>query len=160
MDRKDFIDRMQRAIVSAAQRGTVAPEDTVEYNGHAYYPCGYILTSNAQGQFRHLVRLHDLHANSIIEGELDKVNGYVSPDRLTDSRPIAPYAPPSDDTDKDKTIAELKTQLEAAIADLKGGRGECGYCKHDEDGPMKEICRTCDVISKSNWEWRGVTGHE
>lgn len=75
MDRKDYLERMQRAIVSAANLGTVAPEDTVEYNGIRFYPCGYELTFDAQGKTIHRAILHDLKANCVLRCELEQVKG-------------------------------------------------------------------------------------
>lgn len=75
MDRKDYLERMQRAIVSEANHGTVAPEDTVEYNGTRFYPYGYELTFDAQGKTIHLAILHDLKANSVLRCRLEQVKG-------------------------------------------------------------------------------------
>ena len=75
MDRKDYLERMQRAIVSQANRGTVAPEDTVKYNGNRFYPCGYELTFDERGKTIHLAILHDLKANSVLRCKLEQVEG-------------------------------------------------------------------------------------
>lgn len=74
MERKKFIDMMQQAIYHAGL-GSVPDSLTVELDGIRYYPCGYVLTFDKQGNTRHLARLHDLKANSVTECELDKVKG-------------------------------------------------------------------------------------
>lgn len=148
MERKEFLDRMQRAIVSAAQNAAVAPEDTVQYEGHAYYPYAYTLTCDAQGQWLHQACIHSLKANSVMKVSLDKVNGEPL---IGEPTPVL-YIPTLEDT-----IAHYKALLKAAVEDLKQGTfRECRYCVHNAHGPMKEICQECS--EGSNWEWRGGVG--
>lgn len=147
MERKEFLDRMQRAVVSAAQNGSVAPGDTVQYEGHTYYPYAYTLACDAQGRYLHQAHIHSLKANSVMKVSLDKVNGEAP----QEDEPIpALYYPRAEDT-----IAQLKTLLEMAIEDVREGTNrECRFCKHNEHGPAKDICLGC---GGNNWEWRGGT---
>ena len=68
MNRKDYLERMQRAACGAR-----TDHELVQYKGGTYYPDAYILSFDRQGKSIHKARLHDLHANSVQECQLDAV---------------------------------------------------------------------------------------
>lgn len=68
MDRKDYLERMQRAACGAR-----TDHELVEYKDHTYYPAAYIMTCDSQGKLVHKARLHDIHANSVHECNLSDV---------------------------------------------------------------------------------------
>ena len=68
MDRKDYLERMQRAACGAR-----TDHELVEYKDHTYYPDAYIMTCDSQGKPVHKARLHDLNANSVQECNLSDV---------------------------------------------------------------------------------------
>lgn len=68
MDRKDYLERMQRAAC-----GNRTDHELVEYKGSTYYPDAYIMTCDSQGKPIHKARLHDLNANSVQECNLEEV---------------------------------------------------------------------------------------
>ena len=72
MERKEYIDRMQRALMKSESKN-FADEDLVECDGIRYYPFGYILSFDTKGNPTHTVILHDLNANSVTNCPLDKV---------------------------------------------------------------------------------------
>ena len=68
MDRKDYLERMQRAACGAR-----TDHELVEYKGNTYYPDAYIMTCDSQGKPVHKARLHALNANSVQECNLNDI---------------------------------------------------------------------------------------
>lgn len=77
MDRKLYLELCQK--VSVLKDGilgikkNVPNELKVIYNGIVYYPVAYVLTFDEKGNPQHDVILHDLRANSITQGKLERV---------------------------------------------------------------------------------------
>lgn len=77
MERTNFLQMCQR--VSMLKSGicgvkeNVPDELKVIYNGIVYYPVAYVLTFDEKGNPQHDVILHDLRANSITQGKLERV---------------------------------------------------------------------------------------
>lgn len=77
MNRKSYIELCQK--VSILKDGifrikeNVPTELKVIHNGIAYYPVAYVLTFDEKGNPQHDVILHDLRANSITQGKLERV---------------------------------------------------------------------------------------
>ena len=77
MDRKLYIELCQK--VSVLKEGILGIKQNVPnelkiiYNGIVYYPVAYVLTFDEKGNPQHDVILHDLQANSITRGKLERV---------------------------------------------------------------------------------------
>ena len=77
MDRKLYIELCQK--VSVLKDGILGIKQNVPnelkiiYNGIVYYPVAYVLTFDEKGNPQHDVILHDLKANSITQGKLERV---------------------------------------------------------------------------------------
>ena len=87
MERKEYIDRMQRAMMKSESKN-FADEDLVEHDGIRYYPCGYVLSCDTKGNPTHTARLHDLKANSVVECQLDKVNVVAGRSKKDDEKKV------------------------------------------------------------------------
>lgn len=76
IDRKDFLSICQKvSMLNSGVCGTkqnVPDELKVKCNGIVYYPLAYKLSFN-NGQPVHTAILHDLHANSTTEANLQRV---------------------------------------------------------------------------------------
>ena len=77
MDRKLYIELCQK--VSVLKDGILGIKENVPdelkviHNGIVYYPVAYVLTFDEKGNPQHDVILHDLRANSITQGKLERV---------------------------------------------------------------------------------------
>lgn len=77
MDRKLYLELCQK--VSVLKSGIFGikenvPDDLkVIYDGIVYYPVAYVLTFDEKGNPQHDAILHDLRANSITQGKLERV---------------------------------------------------------------------------------------
>ena len=77
MERTNFLQICQK--VSVLKSGIFGikenvPDDLkVIYNGIVYYPVAYVLTFDEKGNLQHDVILHDLRANAITQGKLERV---------------------------------------------------------------------------------------
>lgn len=77
MDRKFYLELCQK--VSVLKSGILGIKENVPnelkiiYNGIVYYPVAYVITFDEKGNPQHDVILHDLRANSITQGKLERV---------------------------------------------------------------------------------------
>ena len=77
MNRKFYLELCQK--VSVLKSGVLGikeniPDDLkVIHNGIVYYPVAYVLTFDEKGNPQHDVILHDLRANAITQGKLERV---------------------------------------------------------------------------------------
>ena len=80
MDRKFYIELCQKVSVLKSGvlgiKQNVPDELKIIYNGIVYYPVAYVLTFDEKGNPQHDVILHDLRANSIAQGKLERVKQY------------------------------------------------------------------------------------
>lgn len=80
MDRNIFLQMCQK--VSVLKSGVLGIKENVPdelkviYNDIVYYPVAYVLTFDEKGNPQHDVILHDLRANSIAQGKLERVKQY------------------------------------------------------------------------------------
>ena len=52
-------------------------------------------------------------------------------------------------------LAQVERERDAAVRELNNSR-YCWHCKHSKFSARKEPCRSCDLMLKNNYEWRGV----
>jgi hypothetical protein len=77
MDRKLYLELCQK--VSVLKDGILGIKENVPdelkviHNGIVYYPVAYVLAFDEKGNPQHDVILHDLQANSITQGKLERV---------------------------------------------------------------------------------------
>lgn len=77
MDRTEFLKMCQKVSMLKSgicgMKESVPDELKVIHNGIVYYPVAYVLTFDEKGNPQHDVILHDLKANSITQGKLERV---------------------------------------------------------------------------------------
>lgn len=73
MDRTEYLNRMNRASYAIAHGISIAPKDTVEYQGVRYFPYEYTMACDGNGGYDHYAVLHDLKASSVIRVKLEQV---------------------------------------------------------------------------------------
>lgn len=80
MNRKLYLELCQK--VSVLKDGVLGIKENVPdelkviYNDIVYYPVAYVLAFDEKGNPQHDVILHDLRANSIAQGKLERVKQY------------------------------------------------------------------------------------
>lgn len=80
MDRAEFLNLCQRASMIPERikgvKHNIPKELLVRYNNTTYYPYGYQLTFDNQGNTIHTAILHDMYASSVIYCGLERVDKY------------------------------------------------------------------------------------
>lgn len=80
IDRKTYLEMCQKCAVLPDRvfgiKDSVPDELKITYNGNQYYPKSYTIQFDKSGDIIHIVTLHSLIANSVINCELKDVELY------------------------------------------------------------------------------------